>query len=183
MRIYYNHRCISSLPAGKTHISLCPDYTPGMIALMRAGQARARGDMPETVKKARKVLDLTPENDYLMLGGAASQLGLAAWTSGDLDAARQMTAEGMENVRLAGYITPAIGGAIVLKETSLLLFYLYSMPLSWQSWRATSASSLMPHRSHRSRPRTGFVISMGFSQYFPSVTKNNTYKNTKVSIR
>jgi LuxR family maltose regulon positive regulatory protein len=92
---------------------------PGMIALIRAGQALARGDMPETVKHARRVLDLAPENDYLMFGGAASQLGLAAWTSGDLDAARQMTAEGMENVRLAGYISPAVGGAIVLADIQI----------------------------------------------------------------
>jgi LuxR family maltose regulon positive regulatory protein len=89
---------------------------PGMIALIRAGQALARGDMPETVKNARRVLDLAPEDDHLMLGGAASQLGLAAWTSGDLDTARRMTAEGTENVRLAGYISSAIGGSIVLAD-------------------------------------------------------------------
>jgi LuxR family maltose regulon positive regulatory protein len=92
---------------------------PGMIALIRAGQALARGAMSETVKNARRVLDLAPENDYLMLGGAASQLGLAAWTSGDLDAACRMTADGMENVRLAGYISPAIGGAIVLADIQI----------------------------------------------------------------
>jgi LuxR family maltose regulon positive regulatory protein len=60
---------------------------PGMIALLRAAQALARGDMPETAKNARRVLDLAPEDDHLMLGGAASQLGLVAWTSGDLEAA------------------------------------------------------------------------------------------------
>ena len=92
---------------------------PGMIALIRAGQALARGDMPETVKYARRVLDLAPEDDHLMLGGAASQLGLAAWTSGDLDAARRMTADGMANLRLAGYISPAIGGAIVLADIQI----------------------------------------------------------------
>ena len=92
---------------------------PGMIALLRAAQALARGDMPETVKNARRVLDLAPENDYLMLGGAASTLGLAAWASGDLEAARRMTADGMANVRLAGYISPAIGGAIVLADIQI----------------------------------------------------------------
>ena len=92
---------------------------PGMIALIRAAQALARGDMPETVKNARRVLDLAPEDDHLMLGGAASQLGLAAWTSGDLDAARRMTADGMANVRLAGYISSAIGGAIVLADIQI----------------------------------------------------------------
>ena len=92
---------------------------PGMIALLRTAQALARGDMPETVKNARRVLDLAPENDHLMLGGAASTLGLAAWASGDLDTARRMTADGMANVRRAGYISPAIGGAIVLADIQI----------------------------------------------------------------
>jgi LuxR family maltose regulon positive regulatory protein len=92
---------------------------PGMIALIRAGQALGRGDMPGTVKNARRVLDLAPEDDYLMLGGAASQLGLVAWASGDLDVARRLTADGMENVRLAGYTSPAIGGSIVLADIQI----------------------------------------------------------------
>ncbi|MCJ7548689.1 MAG: LuxR C-terminal-related transcriptional regulator, partial [Anaerolineae bacterium] len=92
---------------------------PGMIALIRAAHALARGDMPETVRNAGLVLDRAPKNDYSMLGGAASQLGLAAWASGDLDVARRMTADGMANVRLAGYISPAIGGAIVLADIQI----------------------------------------------------------------
>jgi LuxR family transcriptional regulator, maltose regulon positive regulatory protein len=92
---------------------------PGMIALLRTAQALARGDMPETVKNARRVLDLAPEDDHLMLGGAASTLGLAAWASGDLDAARQMIADGMANVRKAGYISPAIGDAITLADIQI----------------------------------------------------------------
>ena len=54
-----------------------------------------------------------------MLGGAAAQLGLVAWTSGDLDTARRMTAEGMENLQLGGYISPAIGGAITLADIQI----------------------------------------------------------------
>ena len=89
---------------------------PAMIALLRGAQALARGDMPEVVKNARRVLDLAPEDAHLMLGGAASQLGLAAWASGDLEAAHRLTADGMANVRLAGYISSAIGGSIVLAD-------------------------------------------------------------------
>ncbi len=92
---------------------------PGMIALLRAAQALARGDMPEAAKNARRVLDLTPEDAHLMLGGAASVLGLAAWASGDLEIACRMTADGMANVRLAGYISSAIGGAIVLADIQI----------------------------------------------------------------
>jgi LuxR family maltose regulon positive regulatory protein len=92
---------------------------PGMIALLRAAQALARGDMPETAKNARRVLDLAPKNAHLMLGGAASSLGLVAWASGDLDTACRMTADGMANVRRAGYISSAIGGATVLADIQI----------------------------------------------------------------
>ena len=93
---------------------------PGLIALTRGGQALGRGDMPETVKYAQRVLDLAPERDYLMLGGAAAQLGLVAWTSGDLETARRMTAEGMENLQLGRYISPVIGCAITLTDIQIM---------------------------------------------------------------
>ncbi|WKZ35054.1 MAG: LuxR C-terminal-related transcriptional regulator [Anaerolineales bacterium] len=92
---------------------------PSMIALLRAAHALARGDMPETAKNARRVLNLAPEDAHLMLGGAASQLGLVAWASGDLDTAFRMTADGMANVRRAGYISSAIGCSIVLADVQI----------------------------------------------------------------
>ena len=92
---------------------------PGLVALVRAGQALGRGDLSATVKYARRVLDLAPAGDHLMLGGAASQLGLVAWTNGDLDAARQMTADGMANLQLGGYISPSIGCAITLADIQI----------------------------------------------------------------
>jgi LuxR family maltose regulon positive regulatory protein len=91
----------------------------GLIALTRGGQALGRGDMPETVKYAQRVLDLRPDGDYLMLGGAASQLGLVAWTNGDLNTARRMTATGIENLRLGGFISPSIGAAITLADIQI----------------------------------------------------------------
>ena len=105
---------------------------PGMIALLRAAQALRMGDMPETMKHARLVLDLAIENDHLMLGGAASQLGLAAWASGDLDSARQMTADGMKEVRLAGYISSAIGGAIVLADIQIAQGHLHEAMTTYE---------------------------------------------------
>ena len=120
---------------------------PGMIALIRAGQALARGDMPETVKNARRVLDLAPEDDYLMLGGAASQLGLVAWTSGDLDTARRMTADGMANVRLAGYISPAIGGAIVLADIQIAQGRLHEAMTTYErglQWATEPGAPVLP---------------------------------------
>ncbi len=93
---------------------------PGLIALIRGGQALGRGDMTETEKYARKVLDFASANDYLMLGGAASQLGLVAWTNGDLDTARRMTADGIESLRQDGFISPSIGAAITLADIQMV---------------------------------------------------------------
>src|SRR4030042_1583307 len=92
---------------------------PGMIALLRGAQALARGDMPEAVKNARRVLDLAPEDAHLMLGGAASVLGLAGWARGGPEAPRRMTADGIAHVRRAGYISSAIGGSIVLADIQI----------------------------------------------------------------
>ena len=109
-----------SLPAGMVVVDKKEfRRLPGLIALTRGGQALGRGDMPETVKYAQRALDLAPERDYLMLGGAAAQLGLVAWTNGDLDTARQMTAEGMKNLQLGRYISPAIGCAITLADMQI----------------------------------------------------------------
>ena len=113
---------------------------PGMIALLRTAQALARGDMPETVKNAQRVLDLAPEDDFLMLGGATSTLGLAAWASGDLEIACRMTSEGIANVRRAGYISPAIGGAITLADIQIAQGHLYEAMTTYEralQWATT----------------------------------------------
>jgi LuxR family maltose regulon positive regulatory protein len=59
-------------------------------------------------------------------------LGLAAWASGDLEAARRMTDEGMENVRLAGYISSAIGGAIVLADIQIAQGHLHEAMTTYE---------------------------------------------------
>ena len=92
---------------------------PGTIAIYRAGQALALGDVPDTVKYARRALDLAPEDDHLRRGAAAALLGLAAWTSGDLEAAHRTSADGMARLQKAGHISDAIGGAIVLADIQI----------------------------------------------------------------
>ena len=89
---------------------------PGKIVIARTGQALARGDVPGTVTYARRALDLAPEDDHLTRGGAAAFLGLAAWTSGDLEAAHRSYAEGMASLQKAGNIADIIGGAIALAD-------------------------------------------------------------------
>ncbi len=120
---------------------------PGMIAIIRGARALARGDMPETVKYAQRAFDLATEDDFLTLGGAASQLGLAAWADGDLDAARRMTADGTANVRLAGYISSAIGGSIVLADIQIAQGCLHEAMTTYKralQWATESGGPVLP---------------------------------------
>ncbi|GIK44032.1 MAG: LuxR family transcriptional regulator [Chloroflexota bacterium] len=92
---------------------------PGWIAIYHAGIALVRGDVADTVKYARRALDLVPEEDHLGRGAAAALLGLAYWTSGDLEIAYQTYAEGMAGVQRAGHLSDALGCAIALADIRL----------------------------------------------------------------
>ena len=89
---------------------------PGSIAIYRAAIALALGDVADTVKYARRALDLVPEDDHHRRGSAAGFLGLAYWTSGDLEAAHRSYAECMARVQRAGHISDAIGCSIALAD-------------------------------------------------------------------
>ena len=89
---------------------------PGAISVARAYHAGALGDVPGTVKYARRALDLLPEDDYLGRGTAAAFLGIASWTSGDLEAAHRTFADGMASFQMAGNIPWVIMGTLVLAD-------------------------------------------------------------------
>ena len=61
---------------------------PATIAVGRAYIAQALGNIPETVRYARRVLELVPEGDPLRHGQASMLLGMTYWASGDLEAAQ-----------------------------------------------------------------------------------------------
>jgi ATP/maltotriose-dependent transcriptional regulator MalT len=85
---------------------------PSAIAVYRAGIALALGEVPGTVTYARRALDLAAEDDHFRRGAAAALLGLASWTSGDLEVAHRSYADGMASLQKAGYISDAVGGAM-----------------------------------------------------------------------
>lgn len=89
---------------------------PGAVAMHRAGQALMLGNVDETIRHARRVLDLAPEDDFLRRGGAATLTGLAYWTRGDLEEARQLYTDGMPLLQRAGNITDVIGCALALAD-------------------------------------------------------------------
>jgi LuxR family maltose regulon positive regulatory protein len=92
---------------------------PGSIAMYRAAHALILGNVPDTVKYARRVLDITSEADHHLRGGAAAILGLASWRVGDLEAAHRLYAEGMSHLRTAGNFSDAVEGAVTLADIRL----------------------------------------------------------------
>jgi LuxR family maltose regulon positive regulatory protein len=89
---------------------------PVTIATARAFHTQALGDVHGTVKYARRALDLLPEGDCFERGRPAVFLGLAYWSSGDLEAAHRSFADGVAIIRKAGNILWAINGTYILAD-------------------------------------------------------------------
>jgi LuxR family maltose regulon positive regulatory protein len=95
-------------------------HLPATIAIARAGLALACGDVPGTVTYARHALDLAPKNAHLTRGSAAGLLGLASWTSGDLEAAHRSYADGIASLQKAGNLSDALGCAIAVADIQMV---------------------------------------------------------------
>jgi LuxR family maltose regulon positive regulatory protein len=78
---------------------------PCSIALYRAAQAMAVGDVAGTMTHARRALDLAGEDDLLRRGAAAGLLGLVSWTTGDLEAAHRSYADCIVGQQRAGHVS------------------------------------------------------------------------------
>ena len=89
---------------------------PASIASARAYHALAFGDVAGTAEYARRALDLLPEGDLTRRGQAGALLGLARWTTGDLEAAHRALADAMADFRMAGNLHFAISGTYGLAD-------------------------------------------------------------------
>ena len=89
---------------------------PSSVHMYRAAIALAQGDTVNSMKHARKVLELAREDDDFPRGAASSLLGLASWTSGDLETAYRMFTEGMSHLQKVGFISDVIGGSVTLAD-------------------------------------------------------------------
>ncbi|HEY0617442.1 MAG TPA: helix-turn-helix transcriptional regulator, partial [Kribbella sp.] len=89
---------------------------PATIELFRAGLALARGDVLTTVTHARRAQDLAPEDDHLCRAAAAGLVGLAFWTSGNLEAGHGGYSDCVAGLRRAGHISDILGCSIALAD-------------------------------------------------------------------
>ena len=93
---------------------------PGAIELYRSALAMARGDLPATVRYARRTLDRALADDHGVRAGASGFLGLAFWTSGDLEAGHSAWAECAAGLRRSGQIADIFGCAIGMADIRLV---------------------------------------------------------------
>ena len=89
---------------------------PGTIAVARAYHAGALGDVFCAADHARRALDLLPDDDHLWRGAAASLLGIAYWTSGDLEAAYRSFADGVSHQQMTGHVRFQIAVTYILAD-------------------------------------------------------------------
>jgi LuxR family transcriptional regulator, maltose regulon positive regulatory protein len=92
---------------------------PTAIAMYRAGTALVRGDVAGTMTHARRALDLAGGDDHLARGAPAALLGLAYWTSGDLDASSRLYVDAMASLERAGHHSDVLGCSIALADMRL----------------------------------------------------------------
>lgn len=87
---------------------------PATIAVYRASLAQARGDVPATMKHARRALDLAGPTDHLSRASGAGFLGLAAWAQGDVPSALETFTLAVESMHAAGTLVDELSSTAVL---------------------------------------------------------------------
>lgn len=89
---------------------------PGTIAVARAYCAGALGDVAGMMEYAHQALDFLPAEDDLWHGAAAAILGIAYWTSGDLESAYRSFSESKALLETTGYTQFEISSVHMLAD-------------------------------------------------------------------
>ncbi|MFI7065808.1 LuxR C-terminal-related transcriptional regulator [Kribbella sp. NPDC050124] len=92
---------------------------PGGIELYRAGLALIEGDPAGTLEHSRLAVAQAREDDDLTRASAEALAGLAAWTTGDLDAAHRSYTEATDGLHRLGYVSDVLGCSITLADLEL----------------------------------------------------------------
>jgi LuxR family maltose regulon positive regulatory protein len=105
---------------------------PASIATARAYRSLALGNVPGTVKYAQQALELTPEDDQVRHIQSISLLGLAQYTSGNLEAAERSLADFQGYLRKTGEILTLIGITFLLADIRVALGRLHEAESSYK---------------------------------------------------
>ena len=89
---------------------------PGILHTARAMVSQASGDVAGAISHAKQAIELLPQEDTLWIGGSVSILGLASWSTGDLDTAFESFRKGIYMIEGGGINHYRVSGAHVLAE-------------------------------------------------------------------
>ncbi len=121
---------------------------PATIAVGRAYIAQTLGNIPDTVRYASRVLELT-EADPFRHSQASMMLGMSHWASGDLEAADRVFADYTMKLRTSGNIPDAISTSVVLADIRLALGHLHNAIFTLEQ-----LLQFVMHQSEPSYPQT-----------------------------
>jgi LuxR family maltose regulon positive regulatory protein len=89
---------------------------PADVAVHRAGLALVRGDVETTVEHSRRALAQVQEGDHVVRGAALALGGLAAWTTGDLDAAHDAYTACVVDFQAIDYVSDVLGCSVAIGD-------------------------------------------------------------------
>jgi LuxR family maltose regulon positive regulatory protein len=92
---------------------------PALVATQRAGLALVAGDLDAAIAHAEEALARAAPGDDLTPASASAIKGLASWSSGDLDSARQAYAAAMQGLAAVGHVSDALGCTVTRADLAL----------------------------------------------------------------
>ena len=95
------------------------DALPGIVAIARGYRAGTRGDIDNVIKYGSQAIDLLPSSHQLWRGSALALVGIAQWTSGNLQAAQQSVAKSIPALEADNGIGASISASFVLAEIKM----------------------------------------------------------------
>jgi LuxR family maltose regulon positive regulatory protein len=92
---------------------------PAGVAVHRAGLSLVQGDPAAAVAHARRALDLLEEDHHIGRAAATALIGLASWSTGDLETAREAYARSLVSMERAGHLADVLGLSIALTDIQI----------------------------------------------------------------
>lgn len=94
---------------------------PAQVLMYRAALALVIGDLDATVRHASDALALQTPDAYLLRGSATALIGIARWTSGDLEVAERLYREAISALIAADHLPDALGCSLALADIQLAM--------------------------------------------------------------